>query len=495
MTGKAKIRKQLEQQLAEALSFEQWYEVAQKLDELDGGLRWREEGETRMLHESLIREHIRLMRQYRERGRIADLTQVLQESLYRHLGELSNPDLYGVARTGTKLIVSEFLDEVRYSMNYLCDQREPDVSAEQKLQMFRDAEKVFGHPALMLSGGAAFGIYHVGVTRALWRRGLLPEVIAGSSMGAIVAASICCRNDAELQEFFEHPGRAHRDALHWLSPADMWRKGYVMDQDRLHHHIRVNIGNRSFREAYEHSGRTLNISVSPTRTRQKPRLLNELASPNVTIDSAVLASCAVPGIFPPVTLKARDRSEGGDDEIPYMPTETWIDGSLHGDLPQMRLARLHNVNKTIVSQANPHVLPFIGHRFEQGYRASLKQAASSIVHAHVASLLELTRNTWSSSVVRPLIEQAHAMATQTYIGDINIQFPFQPSLYRKVLSNPTLEDLDMFLRIGEQATWPKMAMIEDQTLVSRTFRECIQRLKERAGAERQQVEPIDSRQV
>jgi NTE family protein len=261
-----------------------------------------------------------------------------------------------------------------------------------------------------------------------------------------------------------------------------------MDQTRLLDHIRTNIGTGSFREAFEHSGRALNISVSPTRTRQKPRLLNELTAPDVTIDSAVLASCAVPGIYPSVTLQARDRSDSTKDkEIPYMPTEKWIDGSVHGDLPHLRMARLHNINKTIVSQANPHVLPFITQHAERGLSASLRQAASSLVHAHVAALLDLTRNTWSSPMVRPLIELAHSMATQSYLGDINIQFPFRPTLYRKVLSNPSVKDLAMYIRIGEQATWPMIAMIEDQTLISRTFRECIGRLKHRGGSERQRT--------
>ncbi|MFC4258155.1 DUF3336 domain-containing protein [Marinobacter lacisalsi] len=485
MDTNAKLRKQLNRDLADAKSFEQWYDCAWKLDELDGNLQWREESETEMLHEPLIREHIRLMHKYRHKGDPATLTRVLQESLYRHLGELSNPDLYAMARTGTKHVVAEFLDEVRRGMNYICDKPQPGLSVEQKLQLFRRAEKVFGRPALMLSGGAAFGIYHFGVTRALWRRNLLPDVIAGSSMGAIVAAAICSRNNRELNSLFDNPEQVHRNALRWHRLGEIWSKGHAMDQARLHDHIRTNIGTSSFREAFEHSGRALNISVSPTRTRQKPRLLNELTAPDVTIDSAVLASCAVPGIYPSVTLQGRDHGDGRKGkEVPYMPTEKWIDGSVHGDLPHLRMARLHNINKTIVSQANPHVLPFISQRFDQGLFAPFRHAASSLVHAHVSTLLDLTRNTWSSSMVRPLIEQAHSMATQSYLGDITIQFPFRPTLYRKVLANPSAEDLAMYIHIGEHATWPMMAMIEDQTLVSRTFRECIERLKHRAGAER-----------
>lgn len=484
MKTTAKHRKQLQQKLTNADSYEQWLSVAEALDEIEGLLAWREEGGTELLHEALIRVHIEEMGRYRRQGDVRALTRVLQESLYRHLGELSNPDLYAVARTGTKLLATEFLAEVERSMHFVCDHPLPGVSERQKLHLFQEAERVYGRPALMLSGGAAFGIYHLGVTRALWQQDLLPDVIAGSSMGAIVAGAICSRNNRELAELLQEPQRIHRHAFRWLGLGQVWQNGYVMDQAQLREHIRANMGSKSFREASEHSGRTLNISVSPTRTRQKPRLLNELASPDVLIDSAVLASCAVPGIYPSVTLQARDPADGPDAEVPYMPTECWIDGSVHGDLPLMRMARLHNVNKTIVSQANPHVVPFISHPHQRGLKASVKQAAVSLMHGQLATTLKLTPKSGAvSSLLRPYLEQAHAMASQTYLGDINIHFPFRPRLYHKVLTNPGPEDLGMFIRLGERVTWPRLAMIRDQTRISRTFAECIGKLKEQAGVE------------
>ncbi|MBW0146271.1 patatin-like phospholipase family protein [Marinobacter arenosus] len=477
MSDRKAQRRELQKQLSEADSYRRWYAIAEKLDDLDGTSIWREEAGSELLHESLLREHISAMARCRNRGDTRGLTRVLQESVYRHLGEIANPDLYAVAWTGTKLVVTEFLDEVERSMNFVCDHDMPGVSIEQKLRLFRDAERVYGRPALMLSGGAAFGIYHIGVTRALWEAGLLPDVIAGSSMGAIVAGAICTRNNRELETFFTEPGEIHLNAFRWLEPGRIWRKKHAMDPSHLLDHIRTNIGSTSFKEAEVHSGRTLNISVSPTRTRQKPRLLNSLSSPEVLVDSAILASCAVPAIYPPVTLRARDLERGSTGAKPYMPTERWIDGSVHGDLPLMRMARLHNVNRTIVSQANPHVLPFISHHHERGPKATLKQVAASIAHAQVATALKLSRNNAPSSVIRPLLEQAHAMTTQTYLGDINVHFPFRPLLYRKLLANPSRADLDMFIRLGEQATWPRMAMIRDQTRISRTFSDCIARLE------------------
>ncbi|MBW3225308.1 DUF3336 domain-containing protein [Marinobacter adhaerens] len=478
MKHASKTRKQLQQQLEQAHDYEQWCEAATALDDMDGLLAWREQEETGMLHESLMRKHMGLMDHCRQNGDTRRLIRILQESLYRHLGELSNPDLYTVARSGTNRLVGEFLDAVETSMEFICDHPIPEVTTARKLKMFQDAERVYGRPALMLSGGAAFGIYHIGVTRALWRQDLLPDVMAGSSMGAIVAGAICTRDDKELAEFFNHPERIHLNAFRWLGVTKGLRAGHAMDPRQLQEHLQHNLGSVSFKEAYEHSGRTLNISVSPTRTQQKPRLLNWLSSPAVLVDSAVMASCAVPGIFPPVVLQARESNGRRNTSVPYMPTESWIDGSVHGDLPLMRMARLHNVNKTIVSQANPHVVPFISHHDQSGVTAWAKRAAVSLAHGQIATALKLTKQSPHPGIIRPLIEQAYAMTSQQYLGDINIHFPPKASLYRKVLSNPTPEDLEMYINLGEQATWPRLAMIKDQTRISRAFDRCIARLEQ-----------------
>ncbi|TVP57783.1 MAG: DUF3336 domain-containing protein [Halomonadaceae bacterium] len=489
MRNRQKRMNVVRQELAQAETYKQWLTAAEALDEAEGLLAWREKEDSELLHVALIREHIDQMQQCLDWGDTHGLTRVLQESLYRHLGELSNPELYAVARTGTKYVATEFLDMVEQAMGFICGHELPGVSESHKLSLYRDAERVYGQPALMLSGGASFGIYHLGVTRALWQQGLLPDVVAGSSMGAIVAGGICTRNEAELEALFMAPEDIQLKAFRWLNPGRIWEKRHAMDPGALKQLIDANIGKLSFREAAEHSGRTLNISVSPTRTRQKPRLLNSLTAPDVLIDSAVMASCAVPGLYPPVTLKARYYSgHGKTAEKSYMPTERWIDGTVHGDLPLMRMARLHNVNRTIVSQANPHVLPFISHYPRQNARATLKDAGLSLLQAYATTTLELSRSAWSSSSFAPLLDQVHAMTTQNYLGDINIQFPFQPLLYRKILSNPSEQDLKMFIKMGERATWPQLAMIRDQTRVSRAFVRCIDRLKVKAAAERQDVD-------
>src|SRR5438034_223684 len=46
--------------------------------------------------------------------------------------------------------------------------------------------------------------------------------------------------------------------------------------------------------------------------------------------------------------------------VPWNPSpQRWIDGSVDNDLPMTRLAEMFNVNHFIVSQVNPHVIPFV----------------------------------------------------------------------------------------------------------------------------------------
>ena len=75
--------------------------------------------------------------------------------------------------------------------------------------------------------------------------------------------------------------------------------------------------------------------------------------------SAACASSAIPRIYDPVELMIKT----DDGEIrPYHPNsadQRYIDGTVGGDLPMQRMSELFNVNTFIVSQVNPHVVPFI----------------------------------------------------------------------------------------------------------------------------------------
>ncbi|MEJ2589485.1 MAG: patatin-like phospholipase family protein [Deltaproteobacteria bacterium] len=53
---------------------------------------------------------------------------------------------------------------------------------------------------LALGGGGARGIAHVGVLKVLQRAHLIPDVITGTSIGALVGGAFACRPDADALE-------------------------------------------------------------------------------------------------------------------------------------------------------------------------------------------------------------------------------------------------------------------------------------------------------
>ena len=69
--------------------------------------------------------------------------------------------------------------------------------AEERLAFFTEKRHTYGRSALLASGGAIFGLYHVGVFQELLNQRLLPKIINGSSMGSIFAALVCALTPEE----------------------------------------------------------------------------------------------------------------------------------------------------------------------------------------------------------------------------------------------------------------------------------------------------------
>lgn len=469
-----KHRRALLRAIDNAPSREEWFEAASELDRLDGNDAWRADDESGFYDAELLRRHIAELRRLRESRQFVLLETTLTESLYRNLPDISAPQLYDQTHTGeTKRLVETYLDEAEAALDLLCDQEVPGLTRADKLRRFSRAHVNFGRTALLLSGGGAWGLFHLGVTSALLEAGLLPTVICGSSMGAIVASGVAVRTDDELREMLDNPERIHRVAVRMTRLTELRKRGSVLSMEQLEEHVHANVGEFTFREAWERTGRILNVSVSPTRARQKPRVLNHLTAPHVLIRDATVASCAIPGLWPPVLLHARDPRSG--EVVPYVPTERWVDGSLRGDVPMRRVGRLHNVNHFVVSQANPFVLPFVT-RGSHGIVQQALRFGGSIARAQAAAVLDETRRRVHSDRWRPVLDTAHALTGQHYGGDIDIHPRVPPKLYARVMSNPSLEQLHGYIRGGERATWSRLPLVRDQTRVARVLEACIERL-------------------
>ena len=76
-----------------------------------------------------------------------------------------------------------------------------------------------------------------------------------------------------------------------------------MDIEIIANFLRDNMGDLTFKEAYEKTGWILNISVTGHGKYDQSKLFNYLNAPNVVIWSAACASCCLPFAYgPPVEL-------------------------------------------------------------------------------------------------------------------------------------------------------------------------------------------------
>jgi TAG lipase / steryl ester hydrolase / phospholipase A2 / LPA acyltransferase len=457
-----------------ATGFDDWRTHALALDTLEGHDAWKRDPVSPHYQHDMVEQRLTRLRAWRKKRDWSQIIYSLREGLHRNLGNLANPDLYRHAHIGTKQVIDDYTSEVTNLLNYLCDNNIPELAGADKLLFFKNTGHSFGRSALLLSGGANMGMFHMGVLKALWEQKLLPRVISGSSAGSIMGSLICSRVDSELADVFS--GKS-LDLHVWrrFTLSEMWANKVLMDPGQLEAFLRRNIGEYTFEEAYRRTKRIMNITVSPTDPLHQPRLLNYLTTPHLTLWSAVMASCAVPGLFPPVTLMTKD---GHGEYRPYMPSVRWVDGSLKSDLPTRRLAELYNVNHHIVSQTNPHVVPFIGDQTRQeGWVRFLGDVLKSEVQHRSKQALNLTAYGLGQGMLKQVLEHAAAVVEQQYYGDITIHPPFDAMNYLHLVGDMSHQRYREWVLEGERATWPKVAAIRDQTIIGQTLEECIQRIK------------------
>jgi TAG lipase/steryl ester hydrolase/phospholipase A2/LPA acyltransferase len=475
-----RYQRELHKEMKHAAEYRAWFEAATELDRREGLEEWKEEESSNDYDWRLIRSRLRQIRQYRQDGEDGKLIHHLRQGLHWNVGNTGNPALYSYSRTGTKRVVQEYVREVAAALNYVADLESPDFPWSTKVRFFHEVALSYGRSALMLSGGATLGLFHVGVVKALFKEGLVPTVMSGSSAGSIVAAVCGTRAPNEVEELLD-PESAYYNFWRILPVRHMLRRGSVMDQNQLRRAIAKNVRDMTFDDAFKLSKRVTNITVSPAGTNQPPRLLNHITFPYLYMREAVLASCAVPLLFPPVMLMTSDES---GERVPYMPLLRWNDGSLKSDLPTLRLRRLHNVNHFIVSQTNPHVLPFVSRREpgERGIFNAVREFTYSSVGGQAKHVLNLVKQNMPFEAVRRPLEIASSILDQDYRGNINIYPDVSLWRYANVTSNPSLESIKRFMLEGERATWPRIEMIRNQTLISLTLDQCLDRLERAGGA-------------
>ena len=90
---------------------------------------------------------------------IPSLKLLVRSGLLRNLGNICHPLLYADSLSATKTLIHEYLDQVVECIDYLARVQEPLLD---KFDLFYNVSQSFGNTALILNGGATFGLFHLG---------------------------------------------------------------------------------------------------------------------------------------------------------------------------------------------------------------------------------------------------------------------------------------------------------------------------------------------
>lgn len=162
--------------------------------------------------------------------------------------------------------------------------------------------------AFVLTGGGSLGAVHAGMLRALYEEGIQPDLVIGASVGAVNGAFIASR--PQTPETAVALGNVWRR----LTKADVFptnlatgllgfagRRQHLVPNRGLRRLVETHIQFKNLEDA------DLPIHVVATDAASGQEI--SLTSGNAV--KAILASAAIPGVYPPVDLRGRKLIDGG----------------------------------------------------------------------------------------------------------------------------------------------------------------------------------------
>ena len=470
-----------------AETYEQWHSLQAEIDRLLGLDTWRRDNDSKCYDWLKISQQKREIERCQVNGDILNLCGMLRMHPVRNLYDILSPRLYTKAHAGTKLLIEDYIRQVQRCVSDLAatSGTQAGFNSQTKMELFHDTSHAFGRSTLVLQGGSAFSMCHIGVVKALHLRGLLPRIITGTATGALVAALVGVHTDDELLEVLTgksinlssfQRSRMRRSKLadgapagtRWLQAvrrrsARFLRTGHVFDIRVLEECAQDNLGDITFEEAFAKTGRILNVTVALPNEVGIPQLLNYITAPHVLIWSAVVASTATSKtLYAPVQLYCKN--ETGSTE-PYVDTDYPAVTSKQRyrssrgtadfeETPLKRIGELFNVNHFIVSQTRPYIAPFV--RAEENYAGSstflnmlVRLLSGEVFHA----LKQLNSfGLLPTPLCRLLMDETIPSNSRWAKISLSPDLRFKDLLV--LFDAPTEHSLNEWIMRGERSVWP-----------------------------------------
>ena len=153
--------------------------------------------------------------------------------------------------------------------------------------------------ALVLGGGAAKGFAHIGVLQVLEENGIKPDIIVGTSMGAMIggvyASGVCLDKLIYMASNFDSKNISDFNIL------NIFRKGHVMSGKKLKNFVYGILKDTT----HEQLKIPFTAVATELETGKQINLKSGLVWKNV------LASSSVPAVFPMVDVDGKMLCDGG----------------------------------------------------------------------------------------------------------------------------------------------------------------------------------------
>jgi NTE family protein len=160
--------------------------------------------------------------------------------------------------------------------------------------------------AFVLGGGGVLGAHEVGMLRALREMGISPDLVVGTSIGAVNGAFIAASPDTAVESL---TGLWSDDSVRDLFGARVWERLWTLARSGTHLHsnepLRRMLDERLPVRTFEELAVPFQCVAAGIETAMAHWFRDGPLTP------AVLASCAVPGLLPPVRVGDRHYLDGG----------------------------------------------------------------------------------------------------------------------------------------------------------------------------------------
>ena len=158
---------------------------------------------------------------------------------------------------------------------------------------------------------------------------------------------------------------------------------------------------------------------------------------------------------------------------------------------------MFNVNHFIVSQVNPHVVPFLV-KDEDAIGDEARRSSGTILPGPTwfnnfsrlakSEALHRMQIVAEMGIFPNLLTKTVSVLSQRYSGDITIFPEILYGDFPRMLSNPTSAFMHRAMLGGERATWPKMSIIKNHCAIELALDHAVQKLRARVAFSPSEVE-------